>query len=208
MFPDHVETDSLDLRQLATSEVDVFELYELFAARTDGVEGVFEYVPQEPYDTVNDASERIEKAESRWADGEQAQYGVYADGELAGYAGLFPEWERRSARIGFILGREFWGNGYAGEIATALTEVAFDRLDLELVTIGYEEGNDRSERAVEKFVDRVGGQYDGKLRNWTPLGDRVADHHRYSVSREEFEGARGLILPDVIPLTTRIALSI
>ncbi|PSQ48386.1 N-acetyltransferase [Halobacteriales archaeon SW_7_65_23] len=136
MFPEHIETDSLDLRQLSTSEVDVFELYELFAAGSDGVEEVFEYVPQEPYDTVKDASERLEKAESRWADGEQAQYGVFAGDNLAGFAGLFPEWERRSARIGFI--------------------------------------------------DRVGGQYEGRLRNWTPLGDEVADHHRYSVTREEY----------------------
>jgi len=190
MFPEHVETASLELRQLCTSEVDVFELYDLFAAGSDGVEEVFESVPQEPYDTVRDASERLEKAESRWADGEQAQYGVYAGGDLAGYAGLFPEWERQSARIGFILGREFWGNGYAGEIAMALTEVAFDRLDLAVVAIGYEQGNERSERAVEKFVDRVGGQYEGTLRNWTPLGEEVADHHRYSVTREEFEDAR------------------
>ena len=186
MFPEHIETDSLDLRQLSTSEVDVFELYELFAAGSDGVEEVFEYVPQEPYDTVKDASERLEKAESRWADGEQAQYGVFAGDNLAGFAGLFPEWERRSARIGFILGREFWGNGYAGEIAMALTGVAFERLDLEVIAIGFEEGNGRSERAVEKFVDRVGGQYEGRLRNWTPLGDEVADHHRYSVTREEY----------------------
>lgn len=54
-----------------------------------------------------------------------------------------------------------------------------------------EAGNDRSERAVGKFIDRAGGQYDGLLRNWTPLDGEVADHHRYTVSREEFQQAQG-----------------
>jgi hypothetical protein len=67
-----IETDSLDLRQLSPDTVDVFELYELFAAGSEGVEAVFEYVPQEPYETVKDARERLEKAESRWADRESA----------------------------------------------------------------------------------------------------------------------------------------
>ena len=189
MFPKHIETDSLDLRQLSPDTVDVFELYELFAAGSEGVEAVFEYVPQEPYETVKDARGRLEKAESRWANRESAQYGVYADEDLAGYAGLFLEWERHSGRLGFTFGREFWGNGYAGECAMALTELAFDRLDLGLVAIGYEDGNENSKRAIEKHIDRVGGQYDGLLRNWTPLGDEVADHHRYTVTREEYRRA-------------------
>jgi len=91
MFPEEIETESLVLRRLSTDNVDVFDLYDLFAAGTEGVEEVFEHVLQEPYDTVKAASERLEKAESRWADGEQAQYGIYAGGDLAGYTGLCPE---------------------------------------------------------------------------------------------------------------------
>ena len=72
----------------------------------------------------------------------------------------------------------------------ALTELAFNRLDLELVAIGYEEGNERSQRAVEKFIDVVGGQYDGVLRNWTPIGDEIADHHRYTVTQGQYQQTR------------------
>ena len=69
----------------------------------------------------------------------------------------------------------------------ALLRLAFDRLDLELVAIGYEDGNEKSKRAIEKFVETVGGQYDGVLRNRTPLGDEIADHHRYTVTREQYQ---------------------
>jgi RimJ/RimL family protein N-acetyltransferase len=190
MFPESVETDSLTLTQLCDANVDVFDLYDCFAQEQGGVEDVFEYVPQEPYASVKDAQDRLDKAESAWEDHDAAQYAVTTtDGDLAGYAGLFMEWDRRTGKLGTILARPYWGNGYAGECALALTELAFDRLDLDLVAIGYEEGNERSKRAVEKFVDAVGGQHDGVLRNWTPLGDEVADHHRHTVTRKEYERA-------------------
>jgi RimJ/RimL family protein N-acetyltransferase len=156
MFPESIETDSLTLEQLSEAHVDVFELYELFEAGGDDVDDVFEYVPQEPYATVKDARECLEKATTSWDEREAAQYALFTtDGDLAGFTGLFLEWERRTGRIGFILGKPFWGNGYAGECAHALTELTFDRLDLELVEIGYEEGNERSKSAIENASTRT-----------------------------------------------------
>ncbi len=187
MFPNAIETDSLRLVPFTPENVDEFELYELFARTREDVAAVFEHVPQEPYDSVKEAHDQLTEAQSAWDDSEAAQFAVYTtEDELAGFTGLFLEWKRRTGRIGFILGSPYWGRGYAGESATALTELAFDRLDLELVSIGYEDGNQRSERAVEKYIGRVGGQYDGCLRNWTPLGETVADHHRYTVTRAEY----------------------
>ncbi|EMA38588.1 GNAT family N-acetyltransferase [Halobiforma nitratireducens] len=191
MFPETLETDSLVLEQFGPDHVDVYELYHLFAETREDVADAFEYVPQEPYATVKEAHEQLLEAESTWNDREAAQYAVYtADGKLAGYTGLFLEWDRQTGRIGFILGRPYWGNGYAGECATALTELAFDHLDLEVVAIGHEAGNDRSKRAIKTFVGDVGGQYEGCLRNWTPIGDEVADHHRSTVTRTAFLDAR------------------
>lgn len=174
MFPETLETPSLTLRQFSPAHVDVFELYELF-----------EDVPQEPYGSVKEAHDQLSKAEETWNDGEAAQFAVYSsEDELAGYTGLFLEWGRRSGRIGFILGRPYWGRGYAGECARAMTDLAFDRLDLELVAIGYEEGNDRSKRA-RRTSTASAGSTDGCLRNWTPLGDTVASHH-HTVIRAEY----------------------
>ena len=191
MFPQALETDALVLNQLCEEQVDVFDLYDLFAEGGEGTEDVFEYVPQEPYTSVKEARDQLVEAETSWDEAESAQYAIYTtDDALAGYTGLFLEWERRTGRLGFILAKPYWGQGYAGECALALTALAFDRLDLELVAIGYEEGNERSKRAIEKFIDSVGGQYDGVLRSWTPIGDKVADHHRYTVTQEQYQQTR------------------
>ena len=188
MFPQTLETENLVLDQFCDEQVDVFELYDLFAEAREGVEDVFEYVPQEPYGSVKEARDQLVEAGTSWKEADSAQYAVYtAEDSLAGYTGLSFEWERRTARIGFIFSKQYWGSGYAGECAMALIRLAFDRLDLEVVAIGHEDGNEKSERAIEKFIETVGGQYDGVLRNWTPLGDEIADHHRYTVTQEQYQ---------------------
>lgn len=195
MFPERIETDRLRLERLCHETVDVFELYECFAAGDD-LEDVFEYVPQNPYRTVQEACEQIDEAEEKWTDNEGAEYvirpteGEDGAGELAGITGLFCEWDRRTGRLGLILRKPFWGRGYAGERAAALMDVAFTRLDLELVTAGHNEGNQKSKRAIEKYIDAHGGQYDGVLRNWVPMDDDVDDLHRYTVTREQYRDHR------------------
>ncbi|WP_197425465.1 hypothetical protein [Halobacterium sp. CBA1126] len=83
MFPETVDAASVTLRRLSREHVDVHALYERFAADSAGVEAVFEYVPQEPYETPNDAREFLLQAEDEWDDRESAQYAVRADGDLA-----------------------------------------------------------------------------------------------------------------------------
>lgn len=186
MLPETLETDALVLNQFCEEQVDVFDLYNLFSEGGESAEDVFEYVPQEPYTSVKEARDQLVEAETSLDEAESAQYAVYtADDALAGYTGLFLEWERRTARIGFTLGKQYWGYGYAGECATALTDLALDHLDLEVVAIDHAEGNERSKRAIEKFIDTVGRQYDGVLRNWMSIGDEIADHHRYTITREQ-----------------------
>lgn len=191
MFPATIETDSLELRRLAPDSVDVFELYELFAAGTESTTAVFEHIPQEPFDTPKDAHDWLVDAAEEWDGGESARYGVHADGELVGTAGLNTVWEHRLGSLGVILDRPHWGQGYATECAEALTTLALDRLDLDLVTIGYDEGNERSKAVIERFVDRYGGQYDGVRRNGTVRGDEVVDTYDYSVTSEQYRAGVG-----------------
>lgn len=180
MFLERMETDRLTLAQFCREHVETSALYELFGDRETAV---FEYIPQRPFRTIKDARDMIERAESAWEAGEMALYAVYFHEELAGYAALSVEWEQRSGAIGVVLGTPFWGREYARECADALTELAFDHLDLEQVSIGYEAGNERSKRAIEKYIERHGGQYEGVLRNRTPVEERVLAHHRYTVQR-------------------------
>jgi len=70
-------------------------------------------------------------AESFDHDGNGKQIGVLrlrADETIIGFAGLLSceALGERDYEIGFILGREFWGNGYATEIGRAQIEYGFE----------------------------------------------------------------------------------
>ncbi|WP_158056124.1 GNAT family N-acetyltransferase [Halorussus halophilus] len=195
LFPETIETERLVLERLCRENVDTLDFHHCFASGEADPE-IFEYIPQEPWCVPKEAHDRIERVEERWNDSDAAEYVVrptqdeQGAGEIAGTAHLHFDWDRRMGRLGCILREPFWGRGYSGERAGALLKLGFDRLDLELVETGCNAGNENSRRAIEKYVERWGGEYEGLLRNHVPMGDRVDDYHRYIISRGQFERNR------------------
>jgi ribosomal-protein-alanine N-acetyltransferase len=199
MFPERIETDRLVLERLCHETLDVFEFYRV-CSDADGTEAMTEvtrYMPWDPHKTVNESKEFIDRCENQWDDGEAATYvirpreGEDGAGAFAGNAGLSIDWDRRTATLGTWLRKRFWGRGYSGERAAALMEVAFERLDLEVVAVTHHADNDRSRRAIEKYVDAHDGRCEGRLRNWVPYGEEVADEYRYTITHEEYRAATG-----------------
>jgi RimJ/RimL family protein N-acetyltransferase len=88
------------------------------------------------------------------------------------------------------LRKPFWGRGYSGERAAALMELAFERLDLELVAVTHLVGNEKSRRAIEKYVEAHDGRHEGRLRNRDATGEDPRDLHRYTVSAEEYRDSQ------------------
>lgn len=191
MFPEHIKTDRLRLDRISHDSIDIHDLHEFYSGGDDCTE-MFQYWDSSPHETLKETYEYIEEAKRLWDDCEGAKYvirpkeGKDGAGLLAGTTGLYPDWEKRSANLGIILDKRFWGRGYAGERADAILSVAFEQLNLDLVVAAHVDGNEKSRRAITKYVKRYGGQYEGLLRNWHPLPDTVADVHRYTISSEEY----------------------
>ena len=196
MFPASLESERLTFERLSRENVDVRKLYEVFGVNPDAEE-IFEYVDSDPHRTIKETFEWVRETERKFENGESVKYVVRPKateehaGEIAGFAGLYPKWERRFATLGIVLDKRFWGNGYAVERAELFVELAFERLDLELVAVMYIDGNEKSKRAIEKYVERFGGQYDGLLRNWLAVEGEVFDCHRYTISKSQYENATG-----------------
>jgi len=193
-FPTPVTTDRLRLERLDPSTVALRSLYEI-CAHDEGIEAVTEFVSWDPHAHPKETHEFVERAAERWADGEDATYvvrpreGEAGAGEIAGMAGLHPDWERQRAELGTWLRRRFWGREYSGERARALLAVAFERLDLETVVARCFVENERSRRAIEKYVEAADGRHEGRLRNDAHDGDEPRDVHRFSVTRSEWRGS-------------------
>lgn len=194
MFPDVVLTDRLRLERLTFGTVDVLDLYDI-CAHDPEIDEVTRHVLWDPHETPKETHDFVAESMAAWDDGERAEYlirprdGEEGAGAVAGMTGIRADWPRRTANFGIWLRRRFWGRGYAGERAAALFQLAFDRLDFELVSAAHVVGNENSRRAIERYVEAHGGQYDGLLRNWHPLGDEIVDAHRYTVTQRQWREA-------------------
>jgi len=192
LFPPAFETERLRFERLDAT-MDAFELYEHMG--TDEFERLSEHISKDRQHHPKDSLDYLEESSEKWGEGDRANWAMFpkegqdGSGEFAGVASLIPLWDRRTARLGVWLLEEYHGRGYAGERADALVSLAFERLDLELVAAGHTDANDPSRKAIEKYVERWGGQYEGLLRNWLVLDDEPRDLHRYSISREEYDDA-------------------
>jgi RimJ/RimL family protein N-acetyltransferase len=220
-----IETERLRLERETRDAVDLHAYYQVCSS-DPGIDEVTEYLSWEPHDHPGETAEYLDSVEERWEDRENAGYLVRPKdpdaapdvehrvvlddeyGPYAGSTGLGTDWDRRSAGLGLWLRKPFWGRGYSGERAAALLELAFERLDLEVVEVSHEVGNEKSRRAIEKYVDRFGGpaseasgtssraersdggRREGRLRNDVGAEDGPTDQVRYTSSREEYEANR------------------
>ncbi|MFC7230765.1 GNAT family N-acetyltransferase [Saliphagus sp. GCM10025308] len=162
MFPETFETDRLRFEPLTTETITPLELYEYTNSATD-FGAVATHLTTDVHETANDARKYLLESEKRWDDATRANWTIYplegeSIGTFAGVASLIPLWEKRTARLGLWLRKPFWGRGYSSERAAATMAIAFDRLDLEVVSVGYLKGNAKSKRAIEKYVERYGGR--------------------------------------------------
>jgi RimJ/RimL family protein N-acetyltransferase len=146
-----VNTKRLILRPFTETDVDPMH-------RILNGEGVLRYFPP----TDPPARDRVQRMISgllkHW---EERGYGLWAvesksSGEFIGRCGLQFLPDTGEVEVDFILGREFWGRGFATEAARASLRYGFDELGLERVIGIVHLDNQASQRVLEKLaMERV-----------------------------------------------------
>jgi RimJ/RimL family protein N-acetyltransferase len=220
LFPRVFETDRLRFERIDPGTVDALDVYP-YVSSEDGIEDATQHMTWEPHAHPKETFEFLQTVSAANGAATDGTYALYPkDGEggprearrapdgragegretggYAGHAGLHPDWETRTVVFGIWLRKPFWGRGYSGERADAFVELAFDRLDVELAAITVDDDNDRSKRAIGKYVDRWGGQHDGYFRNITVGGDAPRGSHRYTITRADYDAADVDVSLDVV----------
>jgi RimJ/RimL family protein N-acetyltransferase len=109
---------------------------------------------------------------------------VAAAGILIGSITLVPEAQNQRAEIGYWLGVEHWGRGYATEAARRVLAYSFAERGLRRIQATVFPRNPASARVLEK----VGMRKEGVLRSYLVRDGRSEDVALYAVLREEFVG--------------------
>jgi RimJ/RimL family protein N-acetyltransferase len=175
-----IETERLVLRRPGRADVD--ELESVY-----GDPEVMRYIGAGSAWSRRRIEDALDRWDSFWDDDGFGQLVVRRrdDGRAIGDVGLLawdPELWRPGSRahigahaeieIGWTLGREFWGHGYASEAATAVRDWALGELGLKRLISLIQPGNDRSIRVAEK----LGARYE---RDVVTSGGQIA--HLYSL---------------------------
>jgi ribosomal-protein-alanine N-acetyltransferase len=190
MFPERMETDRLVLEGLSRDAGDVLDLHRHMAADNQNAREELQLLPWGPFETSKETRDWIREAENQLADGQRATYLIRArespegPGDIVGVTYLDCYWDRRAGTFGFWLRKPFFGRGYSAERAGAFLQLAFERLNLELVAVTHQVGNERSRRAIEKYVDRFADGLDGAFQNFLTDQDGASvDSVRYTIRR-------------------------
>ena len=104
-----------------------------------------------------------------------------ATGELLGCGGLRLSKDRKSAELGYWLGRVFWGQGFGAEAARRLTEWAFAALPIARVTATVAADNDASAAVLRRLGFTQSGK--GAQLFLCRPGQKLPVHH-YALERE------------------------
>ena len=112
----------------------------------------------------------------------ETNFAVAVAGEAVGGIGitLQDDVSRRSAEIGYWLGRASWGRGIATAAVRALTDWAFAHFDLCRLYAGVFEWNPASARVLEK----TGYVLEGRLRRSVTKDGRTIDQLLYALVRD------------------------
>jgi RimJ/RimL family protein N-acetyltransferase len=121
------------------------------------------------------AEEWIASHPAAWAGGRAISCAIErrSDGRLVGAVGLTIDRESDRAELGYWIGPEYFGNGYATEAAGELVRFAFDTLRLHRVVARHFGSNPASGRVMQKIGMRNEGTLRHHYRKWGEFEDIV-----------------------------------
>jgi ribosomal-protein-alanine N-acetyltransferase len=105
------------------------------------------------------------------------------DGRQIGGIGLTVDEQHRHAELGYWLGVEYWGKGYATEAAGEMLRYGFEKLQLHRIFASHFKHNPVSGKILKKLGMRYEGCQREHLRKW----DQFVDSELYGILRQEWE---------------------
>lgn len=139
-------TERLTLRPWMESDLDDFYAY----AKVDGVGQMAGWTPHKDREESRHILEHFIEGKHTFA--------LEYQGKVIGSLGIeeyseenYPELEKLSGReIGYVLSKDYWGNGFMPEAVKAAISYLFEIAKLDFILVGHFDWNRQSARVIEK----------------------------------------------------------
>jgi ribosomal-protein-alanine N-acetyltransferase len=173
-----LETDRLILRKMILGDTEA-----VFAYASDPE--VTRYVIWDAHRTIEDPETFLRSVAERYENAEVADWGIVykGNGRFIGGCGIVG-WDLENARaeIGYVLSRQYWGQGLMPEAVRAMIAFGFEKMGLNRLEARCITENTASARVMEK----AGMLYEGTLRQREFIKGAYRDTKIYSILKSEF----------------------
>ncbi|MDL2254195.1 GNAT family N-acetyltransferase [Ruminococcaceae bacterium OttesenSCG-928-I18] len=172
-----LETERLVLRPLGVGDLETTHTY---AGDTETTK----YMIYFPSKTLADTERFLADAAFEWEKDRPAfyEFAVTLDGAHIGGVTLKPDGQNRQGELGWVLNRDYWGQGYASEAIAAVIQFAFQKRKLKKLVAYCDSRNQASIRLMGKIGLRLESS-EGVRRYADARG--TSGEHRYSLSIDE-----------------------
>ena len=173
-----LETERLILRKMTPADAEA-----VFAYASDPE--VTRYVIWDTHRTIEDSEIFLRSTVERYENAEAADWGIVRkeNGRFIGGCGIVG-WDLDHARaeMGYVLSREYWGQGLMPEAVRAMISFGFERMGLNRIEARCMVENVASARVMEK----AGMTYEGTLRKREFIKGAYRDIKLYAILRSEY----------------------
>ena len=173
-----LETERLILRKMTPADAEA-----VFTYASDPE--VTRYVIWDTHRTIEDSESFLHSTVERYKNAEAADWGIVRkeNGRFIGGCGIVG-WDLDHARaeMGYVLSREYWGQGLMPEAVRAMISFGFERMGLNRIEARCMTENVASARVMEK----AGVTYEGTLRKREFIKGAYRDIKLYAILRSEY----------------------
>ena len=176
--PPVLETERLLLRPLSVS--DAKDMYE-YSSR----EEVTRYLLYSPHESLEYTERYLNYLKNQYKQGLFVDWAVVLkeSGKMIGTGGYtWMDEKNQSGEIGYVLSNDYWGKGYATEIAEELLSFGFNYLGANRLQARYIVGNDKSRHVMEK----IGMLFEGVARSQLFVKGTFKDIGSCAILQEEY----------------------
>lgn len=137
-----------------------------------------------PY-TIKNSYDFIKKSDKSWKTDKDYNFGIFLkDNTHIGNIGIH-EISRvnKKCEIGYFLGKKFRKKGYMTEAVKVISKFIFNKLKVHRIEVTIHPKNLRS----QKLIERIGGKYEGYMREGVYLKDKFVNAKLYGILEKDIK---------------------
>ncbi|HAM79268.1 GNAT family N-acetyltransferase [Ornithinibacillus bavariensis] len=173
-----LETKRILLRQIEKGDAQA--IFEYLSDKE-----VMKHYGTEPFQTVDEAIRAISRYESLFMEKRGIRWGITLKGDNKVIGSCFfydMVAEHYRTDIGFVLNKNYWGQGNAQEAVKAAINYGYEYLNINRIQAVIEPAN----VASQKLVERLGFLREGLLRSYEYFCGKFDDLYMFSLLKSDF----------------------